>query len=68
MEPVAKRTLREAIDECYRELNIRRRCFPRWIEIGRASRTDAQDRLDRLMTAITYLESMQPVPQPVEAK
>jgi hypothetical protein len=55
MEPVQKRTLREAIDECQRELNIRRRCFPRWVADGRASFTDAQDRLDRLQTAIDYL-------------
>ena len=56
MEPVRSMPLQETIDECQRELNIRRRCFPRWIADGRASATDAQDRLDRLQTAIDYLK------------
>lgn len=40
-----------AVDELYRELQVRLRCFPRWIEEGRISRTDAIDRIDRLHTA-----------------
>lgn len=42
----------EALDELNREFNIRSRCFSRWIDDGRLSKTDAQDRLDRLATAI----------------
>jgi len=55
MQPVKVRTLSEAIDEVQRELNVRMRCFPRWIQDGRVSGTDAQDRIDRLQTALEYL-------------
>lgn len=44
-----------ALDELQRELNVRMRCFPRWIQEGRVSATDAQDRIDRLHTALTML-------------
>lgn len=39
-----------------REINIRSRCFPMWIEQGKVNRIDAQDRLDRLATALLVLE------------
>lgn len=52
------RTGQEALDELERELNIRARCFPRWISEGKVSRTDAQDRLDRLATAHCFIESL----------
>jgi uncharacterized protein YjcR len=51
MEPKSVRSLQEAIDEVYRELCIRKRCMLRWIEIGKVSATDAQDRIDRMATA-----------------
>lgn len=50
-----KRTKEEALDELQREFNVRARCFPRWVAEGRVSRTDAQDRLDRLGSAIEFL-------------
>jgi hypothetical protein len=50
-----QRSKQEAIDELNRELNVRIRCFPRWVEDGRVSPTDAQDRIDRLATAVTLL-------------
>ena len=40
-----------ALDEIEREINVRSRCFLRWIEDGRLSRTDAKDRLQRLIKA-----------------
>ena len=46
-----------AVDELERELNVRLRCFPRWIAEGRVSRTDAQDRIDRLHTAFNLLNT-----------
>lgn len=55
MKVARQRPLQEAIDEVERELNVRSRCFPRWITEGRVSRTDAQDRLDRLATAYQAL-------------
>ena len=55
------RDVQEAIDECRREFRVRARCFRRWIDDGRVATTDAQDRLDRLGTAIRLLEQMKPV-------
>lgn len=57
MEVGQIRTKQEACDELYRELQIRKRCFRRWVGEGRLSMTDAQDRLDRLATALELLES-----------
>ena len=58
MQVRTHRSIQEALDEVARELNVRSRCFPRWITEGRVSRTDAQDRLDRLATAHVLLESL----------
>lgn len=57
MEPKTSRCKQEAVDELTRELNVRRRCFPRWVADGRVSATDAQDRLDRLATAIELINT-----------
>lgn len=57
MEPQGERSKQEALDELNRELNVRRRCFPRWIDLGKVSHTDAQDRIDRLATAISLLNN-----------
>lgn len=46
------RSVAEAADELRRELEIRRRCFDRWVSEGRLSLTDAHDRLERLLTAV----------------
>lgn len=53
------RTVKEAVSEVHRELNVRRRCFPKWIEQGKCDETDAQDRLDRLYTALTVLKTVE---------
>lgn len=45
------RGLQEALDEVERELNVRSRCFPKWVADGRMCQTDAHDRLDRLASA-----------------
>lgn len=55
MECKTKRPAQEALDELQREFNVRARCFNNWIKDGRVSRTDAQDRLDRLGSAIELL-------------
>ena len=57
MEVVTLRPVQEALDELNRELQIRKRCFKRWIADGRLSRTDAQDRLDRLGSAMELLQA-----------
>jgi hypothetical protein len=55
MTPARQRSLVEAADELQREYNVRSRCFPRWVKEGRVSATDAQDRLDRIASAIEFL-------------
>jgi len=55
MEVKRRRNKDEALDELQREYNVRARCFPRWVAEGRVSKTDAQDRLDRLGSAIEFL-------------
>ena len=57
MQVVHKRDKQQALDELNREFNVRARCFPRWVTEGRVSATDAQDRLDRLATAIEMLNN-----------
>lgn len=52
------RSLTEAVDEIFRELQVRKRCFPKWIDEGRISRTDAQDRIARQESALAYLERL----------
>ena len=48
----------EALDELERELNVRSRCFHRWIREGRVSKTDARDRLDRMASAHKMLMAL----------
>ena len=55
MEVKTMRPAAEALDELQREYQVRARCFPRWVKEGRVSGTDAQDRLDRLASAIELL-------------
>lgn len=50
------RKVEEAHDELRRELGLRDRCYPGWVEDGRLARTDARDRYDRLKSAIHWLE------------
>jgi len=57
MEPKTERSLQEAADEVMRELNVRKRCFPRWVRDGRVSPTDAQDRIDRMASALVALHA-----------
>jgi hypothetical protein len=49
------RTIEEAVSEVSRELSVRRRCYARWIEDGKLSKVDANDRLERLEAAEHYL-------------
>ena len=39
-------TNQAAYDEAMRELGMRERMFPRWVQEGKISRTDARTRLD----------------------
>ena len=67
------RSLTEAIDEVFRELKVRKRCFPKWVDEGRISRTDAQDRIARQESALVYLERLRdaestPAAEPQEGR
>lgn len=56
--PGVNRTLGEAIDEVEREFNVRERCFPKWVQDGRLTKTDAKDRLERLGAACYFLRAL----------
>lgn len=53
------RTIKEAISELRRELNVRERCYPRWVADGKLDETDAQDRLERMQAAVAMLQDWQ---------
>jgi len=50
------RDLDEAMSELERELNIRMKCFDRWIAEGKLGWIDARDRVERLLSARLYLQ------------
>ena len=55
-------TIDEALSELQREVNVRKRCYDRWVQEGRLTAVDARDRLDRIIAAIHFLESVEVVP------
>jgi len=55
---LSDRTLQEAVDELRRELQVRQRCFPKWVEEGRLSHSEATDRYERLLTALNSLQEV----------
>lgn len=46
-----RRTAEEALAEVDRELAVRLKCFPRWVDEGRINAVDGKDRLQRLRQA-----------------
>jgi len=52
------RSIHEAISEVNRELQVRVRCFPRWIKEGKVDAVEAEDRIDRLTAAKHFLEAL----------
>ena len=44
-----------AMDELKREIDVRDRCYPRWVQEGKISKTDATDRFARHKNAIKLL-------------
>ena len=46
------RTEKEAVSEINRELQVRRRCYDRWIADGKLDSIDATDRMERLEAAL----------------
>lgn len=49
-------TLEEAHDELRRENEVRKRCYGKWIDEGRLSRSDARDRTARMDAAIEIIK------------
>ena len=56
------RSQEEAVSELERELQVRKRCYDRWVTEGKLSNVDARDRLERLAAAIHYIK--EPTQQP----
>ena len=50
------RSLREAQSEISRELQVRERCYDRWVADGKMTDVDAIDRLNRHRAAAHYLQ------------
>lgn len=55
-KPLSK--LQRACDELAREISMRQRCYPRWVEEGRMSRTESKERMFGLVTAQEYLKNL----------
>ena len=49
-------SVEEALSECQRELQVRVRCYPRWVSDGKMTSIDARDRLARMAAAVEYLQ------------
>lgn len=52
LPPIKPSRLGEARDELQRELEVRERLYPRWVEDRRMTRSEAIDRYNRLATAL----------------
>jgi len=65
-------TLKEQIFEIDRELEIRRRCYPNWVDAGKLSRDAARYRLMALEAVVETLRSLQEndttIPSPLEGR
>lgn len=53
-----KRTVQEALDEVARELGVRERVYVRWVQDGKHSKSDACDRLQRMILAAAILHEI----------
>jgi hypothetical protein len=52
------RSIEEALSEVERELQVRVRCYDRWINDGKLSSVDARDRTERMQAAVHYLKQI----------
>lgn len=52
------RDINQAHAEATRELTMRAKCFPRWVQEGRMLEMDAHDRLERLTAAVWFLDQL----------
>ena len=56
--PSIYRPVAQALDECSRELQVRKRCYDRWVAEGKLTESEARDRFERLASACFYLDQM----------
>ena len=56
------RCLEEAVDEVLREIDVRQRIYDNWVKDCKISRTDAHDRLERMMSALKWLHGIPSMP------
>lgn len=52
------RPVQQMVDEMQREAEVRRRIYDRWVGEGKLSRSDAHDRLERLLSAWKALQEL----------
>ena len=53
------RSLEEALAEVEREIQVRLKCFDKWVGEGRLSFVDAFDRMERMLSAVKHLRDLQ---------
>lgn len=58
MKEKSPRSPNEALDEVTRELNVRTKCYDRWVSEGKMTQTEAQNRFDGMVTAAVILKTM----------
>lgn len=50
--------LERAVDEVKREVSVRERCYQRWVDEGRMSRTEAKERMFGMKKALEMLQNL----------
>jgi hypothetical protein len=58
LEQTPPADLEAALQELSRELQVRERCFPRWVTDGRLSKIDAKERLTRQILACKIVSNV----------
>jgi hypothetical protein len=54
----AGRDIEQALSEVSRELSVRNRCFPRWVQEKKLDAVEARDRQERMEAAAAFLQSL----------
>lgn len=62
------RSCEEAQAELEREAHVRKRIYDRWIQEGKLSRTEAWDRMERLLTALRLLREYERYLKQIESE
>jgi hypothetical protein len=57
--PSIYRPVKEALAEAVRELQVRQRCYDKWVAEGKLTETEARDRFERLCSACHHLDRLE---------